>query len=261
MERYKVPIFHKKDIDISTENGQVMSFPLHVHSYFEMVLYEPFNGYVGINDRIVVPDTNTAVLLVPGDFHEITVDGKSKSSFKKILFSTAVFEKENLPKFSMILRSIDSTSIFFRIYNEILNNKPDKQLKKALTQVLISIILQDGEKIITTETYNSCQYSAEAIRIINEKFDDVLTLSLIAKLLSVTPQYLSSIFKSNVGITFSAYLTAVRLQHAEKLLIETNESITDICNMCGYKNFSHFIRSFKNTYGFSPSNYRKSRTQ
>ena len=99
------------------------------------------------------------------------------------------------------------------------------------------------------------------VRIINKKYNEDLTLPSVAKLLSITPQHLSNTFKSNVGITFSGYLTAVRLQHAEKLLIDTNESVTDICDMCGYKNFSHFIRSFKKTYGMSPSSYRKSKQQ
>ena len=57
-------------------------------------------------------------------------------------------------------------------------------------------------------------------------------------------------------MTFSEYLTYVRLHRAEKLLIETNESITKICENCGYGNFSHFIRTFKKAYGLSPMAYR-----
>lgn len=260
MQRYKVPTFYKKDTDISTEMGQAISFPIHIHSYYEMVLYEQFDGYVGINDRIVIPDSNTAILFIPGDFHEIVVNDNSEKNYRKISFPTTVFEKTNMPKWSMVLKSIDSDSLFFRTCNEIMNNPHNEQLKKILTQVLICIITQNGEKIIASESVDSNWYSSEAVRIINEKYDNNLTLSLIAKRLSITPQYLSNTFKSNLGITFSGYLTAIRLQHAEKLLIETDKSITDICNMCGYKNFSHFIRSFKKTYGISPSSYRKNRT-
>lgn len=259
MNNHKIPTFHKTDANITTESGTVQSFPIHIHSYCEMLLYEPFDGYICINDRVIVPESLTSVLIIPGDFHEIVVNGTPDSEFMKLSFASNTLDKADFPKTSMLLKSIDRDSLFYKIFKEIIDNPFNEQLKKALTQVLICKILQNGEIIAPNTPCNGSNYCADAIRIINEKYDDDLTLSSMAKLLSITPQYLSSTFKSNIGISFSNYLIAIRLRHSEKLLIETDESITNICDMCGYKNFSHFIRSFKKTYGISPSLYRKVR--
>lgn len=259
MDKYKIPTLHKAETNITTECGQVSSYPIHIHSYCEMILYEPFDGYVCINDQIIIPDKLISTLIIPGDFHEIVVNNKSHSKFLKISFTTNIFEKSNSPKTSMLLKSILYDSLFYKAYNEVINNPDNEYFKKALTKVLVCIITQNGQTIPTNQHSGSNRYSSEAVRIINEKYDDDLTLSSVAKLLSITPQHLSNTFKTNIGINFSNYLTAIRLQHAERLLIETNESVTNISDMCGYKNFSHFIRSFKKTYGISPSIYRKNR--
>lgn len=259
MNNRKITTLHKIGTNISTELGQVLSYPVHIHSYYEMLLYEPFDGYVCVNDQVIIPDNPTSVLIIPGDFHEVVVNGKSKSKYMKLSFTSNIFEKANFIKASMLLKAIGRDSLFFKIYSEIIKNSDNEQLKKALTQVILCLIMQNGQMITTTKSIDTNKYSSEAVRIINEKYDDDLTLSEVAKLVSITPQYLSNTFKSNIGITFSNYLTVIRLQHAERLLIETTESVTDICDMCGYKNFSHFIRSFKKTYGTSPSIYRKSR--
>lgn len=257
MNNNKIPILHKTDTNITTESGKVLNYHIHIHSYWEMLLYEPFDGYVCVNDQIIIPDNLTAVLITPGDFHQIVVNGKTNSTYKKIFFTSSVFEKTTFPKKSMVLKSIDRASLFYKIYNEIIKNSDNEQLKKVLIQVIICIIMQNGETIENKQTVDCNKYIADAVRIISEKHDEDLTLSSVAKLISITPQYLSNLFKDNIGITFSTYLIATRLQHAEKLLIETDEIITDICYTCGYKNFSHFIRSFKNKYGISPSAYRK----
>ena len=259
MNKYKIPTLHKEDTSITTEYGQVISFPIHTHSYCEIILYEPFDGYVCINDQVITPNKATATLIVPGDFHEIVVNNKTASKFMKISFTTNIFEKFTLPNTSMILNSVSCDSLFFKAYKEIIENPCNEYFKKALIKVLVCIFSQNGTSIANNQHTNSNRYSAEAVRIINEEYDDDLTLASVAKRLSVTPQHLSNTFKLNIGINFSNYLTVIRLQHAEQLLIETNESITNICDMCGYRNFSHFIRSFKKTYGISPSIYRKSR--
>ena len=257
MDKYKIPTLHKTDTNITTDCGQVFTFPTHIHSYFEILLYEPFDGYVIINDQVIIPDTLTATVIVPGDFHEIVVNNKSDSKFFKISFTTNTFEN-NFAKTSMVLKSIAYDSLFCKTYNEIMENPSNEQLKKVLLQVIICIMAQNG-KSITSVKHSENDYVSETIKIVNEKYDDDISLSSIANLLAITPQYLSNTFKSNTGISFSNYLTAFRLHHAEKLLIETNESITDISYMCGYKNFSHFIRTFKKIYGVTPSIYRKTK--
>lgn len=259
MNPYKIPALHMNESAIATEYGRVISFPKHIHSYCEMILYEPFDGFVNINGHIICPTELTATLIIPGDFHEIVLHGSSDTAFRKIFFSGTLFEKNILPKTSMVLRNIDRDTLFYQAYAEIFRPSANEPLKKALTQVLACMLTQNGQPIPALSFPEGDRYSTEAVRLINEQFDEDLTLSSVAKTLAITPQYLSNTFKSHLGISFSHYLTATRLRHAENLLLETGEPITNVCALCGYGNFSHFIRSFKKTYGVSPSVYRKHR--
>ena len=95
------------------------------------------------------------------------------------------------------------------------------------------------------------------MQMIHESYRDGITLASVAQSLCVTPQYLSSAFKQRAGVNFSKYLSGVRLRCAARLLCETRHSITQVCELCGYRNFSHFLRSFKTMFGMSPSDYRK----
>ena len=63
-------------------------------------------------------------------------------------------------------------------------------------------------------------------------------------------------FKKATGKTFTKLVNEYRVVHATKLLSESQNSITDICFECGFNNFSHFNKLFKEFTGKSASKYR-----
>ena len=81
--------------------------------------------------------------------------------------------------------------------------------------------------------------------------------SEIAKALYLNPEYLSRLFKREMGIGLSEYLTQERMRLAQSLLKNTSFSISIIASRVGYVNFSHFAKVFKQEFGVSPSEYRK----
>ena len=86
MNSHKIPILHKSDKGVNASRYNVFSYHTHMHSYYEMTLYEPFDGTVTINDNIFKINTVTAVLIAPSDFHRIEVSGTAQSPFIKIAF-------------------------------------------------------------------------------------------------------------------------------------------------------------------------------
>jgi AraC-like DNA-binding protein len=64
-------------------------------------------------------------------------------------------------------------------------------------------------------------------------------------------------FRKRVNKTFVQFLNEIRIGQACRLLVNENQSITDICYTCGYNNNSYFIRKFKEVTGFTPLSYRK----
>ena len=97
----------------------------------------------------------------------------------------------------------------------------------------------------------------EALKFyIDNNFEKDIHLSDLAKQLYVTEQYLSRTFKEQSGIGISEYLIKRRLAKVRQLLLETEDSITDIAYSAGFSNINSFNRIFKKYQGMTPSVYR-----
>ena len=91
---------------------------------------------------------------------------------------------------------------------------------------------------------------------INENFKDHISLDEISELVSMTVPAFCRYFKKSTGKTFTKLVNEYRVVHATKLLAESKMSIADISFECGFNNFSHFNKLFKEITGKSASIYR-----
>ncbi|WP_026775949.1 AraC family transcriptional regulator [Polaribacter sp. Hel_I_88] len=91
---------------------------------------------------------------------------------------------------------------------------------------------------------------------INDNFKDHISLDEVSELVSMTVPAFCRYFKKSTGKTFTKLVNEYRVVHATKLLAESTMSITDISFECGFNNFSHFNKLFKEFTGKSASVYR-----
>jgi len=91
---------------------------------------------------------------------------------------------------------------------------------------------------------------------INHNFKNHISLEEMADKVSMTVPSFCRYFKKATGKTFTKLVNEYRVVHATKLLLENQSSITDICYECGFNNFSHFNKLFKEITGKSASKYR-----
>ncbi|WP_460220552.1 AraC family transcriptional regulator [Psychroserpens sp. MEBiC05023] len=91
---------------------------------------------------------------------------------------------------------------------------------------------------------------------INSNFQDRISLNEIAEKVSMTVPAFCRYFKKATGKTFTKIVNEYRIVHATKLLSESQMSITNIAFECGFNNFSHFNKLFKEFTGKSASKYR-----
>ena len=97
----------------------------------------------------------------------------------------------------------------------------------------------------------------EDIKNIILKSENDISVSDIAAKLSYSVHYMMHHFKKITGITINNYKNEIRMTKAKKLLIESDISITDIAQMCGFCSSSYFSEAFMNSEKVSPSEYRK----
>ena len=92
---------------------------------------------------------------------------------------------------------------------------------------------------------------------INENYRKELYLKDLSEHFYLNFTYCCELFKKNAGMTFSKYLTALRLEKASDMLLQTADSIEDICYQCGYNDYSYFNKIFKKKYALTPYQFRK----
>lgn len=88
-------------------------------------------------------------------------------------------------------------------------------------------------------------------------YNENITLGRVADLSGVSREHMSRLFKKNTGVTYIEFLTRIRVENAGNLLLHTNNSITDICFMTGFKDPNYFSKVFKRISGKSPAAYQK----
>ncbi len=84
-----------------------------------------------------------------------------------------------------------------------------------------------------------------------------LSLESMAGKLQASPVYLSRLFKQELGESFGAYLTQIRIRKAAQLLNSTEWSIHEIAERSGYETQHYFSTAFKKQTGVSPLQFRK----
>jgi len=83
----------------------------------------------------------------------------------------------------------------------------------------------------------------------------------LARLVSLSPAYLSKIFKTYTGVSLKEYMTRIRLERAMHLLTETSMNVSQVSDALGYSSIYLFSKQFKRHYGAPPSSYALSAVQ
>lgn len=100
-----------------------------------------------------------------------------------------------------------------------------------------------------------------AYKYINQHFQEQIPLEDVASEVSMTVPAFCRYFKKVSGKPFTKIVNEYRVVHATKLLTETTLSIADVCYECGFNNFSHFNKVFKEITGKSAGKYRSALKQ
>ncbi|MDO4515927.1 MAG: helix-turn-helix domain-containing protein [Bacillota bacterium] len=122
----------------------------------------------------------------------------------------------------------------------------------------LKISLFEQRVSATTEPENQEERSITGItRYLQEHLEEEISLSVLAEQFHLNPQYISQLFKSEIGVNFLTYLTNIRMEKAKKLLLSTSLSIAEVAEQSGYGDYRVFTKAFKKSEGITPSQYRR----
>ncbi|MEY2191124.1 helix-turn-helix domain-containing protein [Neobacillus sp. BF23-41] len=91
--------------------------------------------------------------------------------------------------------------------------------------------------------------------IFNHVYENI-TLSQLSELVQLTPNYLSSLFKKETGVSLSEYIQKVKIDEAKNLLTLTSYSLSEICTLLNFTDQSYFIKVFKKFTGVTPKHFK-----
>jgi len=97
----------------------------------------------------------------------------------------------------------------------------------------------------------------KAVQYINENYNQDLSLTEITKIIFMSPDYFSRLFKKETGCTYADYLTRIRIEEARKFLTNPSYSIAEVGKKVGYLDPNYFSKVFKKIVGLPPTEYRQ----
>lgn len=97
----------------------------------------------------------------------------------------------------------------------------------------------------------------DTLNCVKNNYQKDISLQSLADQMYVSPSHLSRQFKKEIGITFSNYLSDIRIGEAQRMLLFCDATNEKIASACGFSNIQYFYKQFKNMTSLTPSEFRK----
>lgn len=187
----------------------------------------------------------------PMNYSEITRVNDSLRNIKNLLlsgntlFRKAAYDGGVHPIYLDELSGKWAIKIEQELSFEILHNMPMQMIRSYC---------------LLTKEHSLSQYSQvvkDALTFINLNISSNLTVKRVAHEVSLSPDYLTRLFKKEVGFNIITYINKRRIFTSLKLLKDTTLSIEEISDLIGINNTPYFYTLFKKEMGISPKQYRK----
>ena len=95
------------------------------------------------------------------------------------------------------------------------------------------------------------------IYYVHQHYSEPVTVDALADVFQKSPNHISAKFKKEVGVSFTEYLTDIRMQEALRMLLNSDMHVYEIAERVGYSSYDYFSRTFKKKTGRSAVSYRK----
>ncbi len=271
-----LPLNKSFHVEKLTETNSKGMSHTHFHNYYEIYCLTGGNRRYFINHTLYDIVPCDVILVNKGDIHQ-SQPIKADNRYERYLITFSdqfldglgsEFDKEFLLK-SFEKKKIHIQEPMWHSFHTLLNKAASKihqndEYSQYLSKLVILEILVNLSKFSDANTSallgDLTAYDEriqDVCRYICNYYNKPISLEQMSKIAFMSPTYFSKKFKRVTGLGFNEYLNNVRIKMATDLLMETQCSITEIANFCGYQDSNYFGDVFKKIIGISPNKYRK----
>ncbi|MCW1734426.1 helix-turn-helix domain-containing protein [Anaerorudis cellulosivorans] len=274
------PLSEKDCFYIADRRKTEFTYPLHHHSEYELNYIENAEGVRRIVGDSVEIIGNYDLTLITGEelehvweqYHcnsdnirEITLQ------FSSILLSDSFIKKNQFDSIRRMFEKAKKGISFpmeaimkvYPLLDTLSSEKEGFYAVMKFLSILYELSLFDNVHPLASSSFANTDDSTDSRRVlkiyeyVNAHYKEIIRLKDLADLIGMTPVSLSRFFKFRSGKTVSEYIIDIRLGCAARLLVDTTNSVTEICYDCGFNNLSHFNRIFKKKKGCTPKEFRE----
>jgi AraC-like DNA-binding protein len=242
--------------------------PLHKHRYYELTFIisgEVFWELPDISDSIHLTGDMSAIIQ-PAAFFWIVVDPEGAADSE-----SSLLKKGDIAVIETALRTAGNSTcrmgaeirsllemLLDAIYN--LRSGDRSTLTAAYIRNLVSAIILKSSENFSRHTSGKEQLDSEiqqAVVFMEKNINLNISVAEIAERTGLSPASFSKHFKKSKGITPAQYFSRMKCNKARDMLVETDNSITEICFSLGFSSTQYFANVFRKYTGMSPEQYRK----
>lgn len=241
-------------------------FPLHWHDYLEVEMITEGSGEQILNGHRQTLRRGSISVLRLTDYHQITPMNRLK--LIHLALDETILDTDTLAALSTAVSLLYFTfdedtfqtleQICILCCQETAKQIPDRRYLKNLISCFFLKLFAAAR---LGETDNARKQGEQppiktAVLYMHMHFRENPTLGQVAEIVHYNPSHFSTTFHKQMNMTYSEYLTGLKIGYAKELLQYTNLKIKEICMECGFTSHAGFLRAFHKELGMSPMAYR-----
>ncbi|MBQ8552267.1 MAG: AraC family transcriptional regulator [Clostridia bacterium] len=255
----------------------------HIHESIEFLYITEGSFDIFVDDEEFIASAGDLVMFRSNSIHRIYSASDGKSSYlvfkikPSVLLELADPDRGATYVMRFVLTGVKAKTLWKKeelddspildcvnaLVREISTSEPvhDVAVKTAMVSLLVSILRDDAKNgstaLLSAVNFSSAHQIYKAMNYINKNYAKSITVADCAAAVSMSYSYFSRTFKEITGKSFKNYLTEIRINHAEREILLTDKSITEISFECGFNDVSYFISQYKAARGKTPHRFRR----
>ena len=141
--------------------------------------------------------------------------------------------------------------------HDYLQTIPELKTMEELSLWLSTVMNEFMDNLFDFMNNKHSSVLSSALQYIQSNFHEKITLEHMSQLCFLSPSYFSRLFKQETGVSFTTFLTQIRIEKSKNLLSYTNDKLSNIALSVGFEDQSYFTKVFKKHVGVSPYKYRE----